>query len=260
MTPVSPSVESPRPAPAATDAPAATVTPVASFAAMTPRARTCRALARLLDYPGEELLASAPALLVVLQAQGYLSAARLADLERLAQELQSADRFEVQARYVSTFDRGRATSLHLFEHVHGDSRERGPALVDLARTYEEAGLFFDAAELPDHLPAVLEFASTQPDATARVFLAEMAHILAAIQQALVRREEPGYAAVLSAVLDLADAGPQAVRPPVADEPLDLTWAEPAAFDGCTSAGQQRPGSPQPIHVVRKPAPPEGARP
>ncbi len=248
MTDVSPSI------------PLAARVPAPSFAEMTPRARSCRALARLLDYPGENLRASAPALLVVLQAQGCLSAARLAGLERLVQDLQTGDGFEVQARYVSTFDRGRATSLHLFEHVHGDSRERGPALVDLARTYEEAGLYFEAAELPDHLPAVLEFASTQPDDTAKAFLAEMAHILAALQEALLRREEPGYAAVLAAVLDLADAGPQPVRPPVADEPLDLTWAEPAAFDGCTSAGQQRPGAPQPIHVVRKPAPTEGVRP
>ncbi|MET5021328.1 nitrate reductase molybdenum cofactor assembly chaperone, partial [Burkholderia pseudomallei] len=75
------------------------------------------------------------------------------------------------------FDRGRSTSLHLFEHVHGDSRDRGPAMIDLAQTYEKAGLHLGPAELPDYLPVVLEFASTQPPKEARAFLAEMTHIL-----------------------------------------------------------------------------------
>ena len=207
---------------------------------------SCRVLARLLDYPNGELRAALPELSAALAQEGALTAARQAELKGLMGRLQRGDAFEVEARYVESFDRGRATSLHLFEHVHGDSRERGPALVDLAKTYEAGGMFFDAAELPDYLPVVLEFASTQPPATARAFLAEMAHILNAIHSALIQQGSP-YAAALGAVLELAGETPRAVQI-AADEPLDESWQEPAAFDGCSSRGQQ---GPQPIQIVRK---------
>ena len=134
--------------------------------------------------------------------------------------------------------------------MHGDSRERGPALVDLAKTYESAGVFFDAQELPDYLPVVLEFASTQPPALAAGFLAEMAHILNAIHSALTKRGVKPWAAAIGAVLELAGETPQAVQITV-DEPLDEAWVEPAAFDGCSSRGQSKPGSPQPVHIVRR---------
>lgn len=211
---------------------------------------SCRVLARLLDYPSDEMLAALPELLDALQQENALSPARLAEIEALAATLSRGERFAVQGRYVETFDRGRATSLHMFEHVHGDSRERGPALVDLAKTYEQAGVFFDAKELPDYLPVVLEFASTQPPAVAREFLGEMAHILNAIHTALIKREHNPYAAAIGAVLELAGEKPQAVQITV-DEPLDEAWVEPAAFDGCSTKGQGRPDMPQPIHIVRK---------
>ncbi|MDM4767303.1 nitrate reductase molybdenum cofactor assembly chaperone [Pelomonas sp. SE-A7] len=211
---------------------------------------SCRALARLLDYPSDELLTQLPLLLQALRDEGALSSERLAELEGLVLRLARGERFAVQAQYVETFDRGRATSLHLFEHVHGDSRERGPALVDLAKTYEAGGMYFDASELPDYLPVVLEFCSTQEPATARAFLAEMAHILNAIHTALIKRDNNPYAAAIGAVLELAGERPQAVQITV-DEPLDEAWAEPPAFDGCSSKGQSRPGAPQPIHIVKK---------
>ena len=55
----------------------------------------------------------------------------------------------------------RRLSLHLFEHVHGESRDRGQAMVDLKAMYENAGLFV-TRELPDYVPLLLEFLSTQP--------------------------------------------------------------------------------------------------
>jgi len=170
-------------------------------------------------------------------------------LRSLAADLSRRDPLEVEAQYVETFDRGRATSLHLFEHVHGDSRDRGPAMVDLAQTYEKAGLHLAPEELPDHLCVVLEFASTQPPQLAQDFLGEMAHILTSIFSALLKRGSP-YAAVAAAVLELAGQRVQAV-PFAADEPLDDSWAEPEAFDGCSTKGQARPGEAQPIHIVRK---------
>ncbi len=211
---------------------------------------SCRVLARLLDYPSDEMLAILPELLEALHQEKALSMARLGELDALAAVLSRGERYAVQARYVESFDRGRATSLHMFEHVHGDSRERGPALVDLAKTYEQGGVFFDAQELPDYLPVVLEFASTQPPAVAREFLAEMAHILNAIHTALIKRDNLPYAAAIGAVLELAGERPQAVSITV-DEPLDEAWLEPAAFDGCSSKGQSKPGAPQPIHIVKK---------
>jgi nitrate reductase delta subunit len=213
---------------------------------------SCRVLARLLDYPSDAMLDALPELLDALKSERALSPARQAEIEALVAVLQRGERCAVQARYVESFDRGRATSLHMFEHVHGDSRERGPALVDLQQTYQAGGMFFDASELPDYLPVVLEFASTQPPAVAREFLAEMAHILNAIHTALIKRDNLPYAAAIGAVLELAGEKPQAVSITV-DEPLDEAWLEPAAFDGCSSKGQSKPGAPQPIHIVRKTA-------
>jgi nitrate reductase delta subunit len=213
------------------------------------KALTLRVLAALLGYPGANLRAALPELAEALGRDGSLPRARRAELDALMRWMRHSDPYEVEARYVDTFDRGRATSLHLFEHVHGDSRERGPALVDLGQTYERAGLVLQGEELPDHLPVVLEYASTQPDAAARELLAEMAHILTAIFSALRERGSP-YASVIAAVLELAGERVQAV--PVAPEPgMDEAWAEPPAFDGCSTRGQARPGAPQPILIVRK---------
>ncbi|MEO6972794.1 MAG: nitrate reductase molybdenum cofactor assembly chaperone, partial [Rhodoferax sp.] len=140
------------------------------------------------------------------------------------------------------------TSLHLFEHVHGDSRDRGPAMIDLAQTYEKAGLYLTPDELPDYLPAVLEFVSTQPAKEARAFLAEMAHIFNTLFGALQQRRS-AYASVLGALLELAGEKAQPVKQ-TPEESLDASWAEPLAFDGCSSQGQAKPGQPQPIRIVR----------
>lgn len=208
-----------------------------------------RALARLLAYPDAALRADLAPLIAAIDEEAAVPAARRAELRALASDLVRRDPLEVEARYVETFDRGRATSLHLFEHVHGDSRDRGPAMIDLVQTYEKAGLYLGPEELPDHLGVVLEFASTQPPALAKAFLGEMAHILNAIFSALLKRESP-YAAVVAAVLELAGQKAEAV-PFKADEALDEAWAEPEAFDGCATRGQNRPDQAQPIHIVRK---------
>ena len=209
---------------------------------------TLRALARLLAYPDAQLRSELSTLADAIDQEAALPAARRAELRTLALELQRSAPLDTEARYVETFDRGRATSLHLFEHVHGDSRDRGPAMIDLAQTYEKAGLFLGPDELPDHLCVVLEFASTQPAALAKSFLGEMAHILTAIFSALLQRDSP-YAAVLAAVLELSGHTAQAVTIAV-DEAMDDSWAEPEAFGGCSTRGQAKPGEAQPIHIVR----------
>ena len=221
-----------------------------------PIAKSLRVLAALLGYPDARMRGHFAEMRDLLREERALVHSRLSELDALMDSLRRTDPLETEAAYVELFDRGRATSLHLFEHVHGDSRERGPAMIDLGQTYEKAGLILAEGELPDYLPAVLEFVSTQPPREARAFLGEMAHIFNAIFGALQQRDS-GYASVLGALLELAGEKAQPVKP-VADEPLDESWAEPVVFDGCSSKGQARPGQAQPIHVVRKNAQPGAA--
>ena len=230
---------------------------MALFVAQRPAARTLRVLSRLLAYPDAELRAHLGELREALHTERALSPARLGELDALIRTLERAPALEAESDYVELFDRGRSTSLHLFEHVHGDSRDRGPAMIDLAQTYEKAGLYLAADELPDHLPVVLEYASTQPPREAREFLAETAHILNALFAALQHRGS-AYAAVPGALLELAGEKTQALQI-AAEEPIDVAWQEPAVFDGCSSKGQARPDRPQPIRIVRQDRPLQGER-
>ncbi|MDE2401478.1 MAG: nitrate reductase molybdenum cofactor assembly chaperone [Burkholderiales bacterium] len=220
----------------------------------------CRVLAALLSYPDQRLRTAmaelGDALSDVRGDMPQLPALIKDQLLALTQNLGQGDPYEVEERYVQCFDRGRATSLYMFEHVHGDSRDRGPAMVDLAQTYEQAGMFLGDGELPDYLPVALEFASTQPERVARDFLSEMGHILNTIHTALVERESP-YAAVLAATLWLAGVPVQALVLPK-EESMDEAWQEPDAFGGCSSEGQAKPDQPQPIHIVRNAKPRPGA--
>ena len=214
-----------------------------------------RALARMLTYPDAALRELVPDLQKVRMSEAAVSPARLRGLSMLLGSLVDQDVMEVEQSYVELFDRGRATSLHLFEHVHGDSRDRGPAMIDLVKTYEQGGLLLDpnkiGGELPDYLPVVLEFASTLTTAQMHDFLAEISHILNAIHAALIKRRSL-YAHVLAAVLEIAQQ--EIATPDVPeDEDMDAAWAEPEAFAGCTSKGQQSPNQPQPIQIVRRTA-------
>jgi len=208
-----------------------------------------RVLARLLSYPDAELRSHLSAMRDALHAERAITSGRLAEVDVLMGILAGGDPIDTEAAYVQLFDRGRATSLHLFEHVHGDSRDRGPAMIDLAQTYDQAGLFLAPGELPDYLPAVLEFVSTQPPREARAFLGEMTHIFNALFSAL-RERQSAYASVIGALLELAGEKAQSVKV-APEEPLDASWTEPPAFDGCSPKGQARPGEPQPIRIVRK---------
>ena len=215
---------------------------------MKKNAYSLRALALLLSYPDANMRSKLTDVMTVLSLERALSQSRISELKNLSEQLQSLDPLEVESRYVETFDRGRSTCLNLFEHVHGDSRDRGPAMIDLSQTYAQSGLVLDPDELPDHLCVVLEFASTQTEDIAKSFLDEMAHILNSIFSALLKRESP-YAAVIAAVLELSGHKAQAVNIPV-EESMDSSWQEPEAFDGCQSRGQSKPNLEQPLHFVK----------
>jgi nitrate reductase molybdenum cofactor assembly chaperone NarJ/NarW len=223
-----------------------------------PAVYTLRVLAHLLRYPDASFRAHVPEMQQALISEAALAPTRLAEIAALLRYLERTPALDVESEYVELFDRGRRTALHLFEHVHGDSRERGPAMIDLIQTYEKGGLYLGPDELPDHLPVLLEFASTQPPAQARQFLGEITHIVSTIFSALSARQSP-YASVLAAVLELA--GERAQTLPLAPEPpLDESWGEPEVFGGCSTEGQARPNQPQPIQIVRKsPQPTPGAQ-
>jgi nitrate reductase delta subunit len=211
---------------------------------------TLRVLAHLLSYPDAELRRHLAEMRDALRTERALTFGRLAEMDVLLDRLGSPRTLDTEANYVELFDRGRGTALHLFEHVHGDSRDRGPAMIDLIKTYEEAGLYLGEGELPDHLTVVLEYASTQPPAQAAAFLREISHILQVIFSALLKRQSP-YASAVAALLDLAGEKAQAVKLP-AEPGIDETWEEPPAFGGCSTQGQAAPGQPQPIQIMKRP--------
>lgn len=222
---------------------------------------TLRVLSALLSYPDTEHRGWLSEFVDILDGEGALTESRRAEIRHFIQRLASMEPLAAEADYVQLFDGGRATSLHLFEHVHGDSRDRGPAMLDLAQSYSQQGLELTEGELPDFLPAVLEFASTLPASKAREFLGETTHLLQSIFSALLKRES-GYASVLAALLEISGGTAEAVSF-VEDPPIDETWEEPEVFGGCSTAGQSRPGSAQtiaqPIQFIQKPAS-SGARP
>lgn len=166
--------------------------------------RTFKALSLLLSYPTAELQDAMPEIAAVLGADPRLPAETLAGLQDLTGDLAQGDLYDLQERYVMLFDRSRTLSLNLFEHVHGESRERGGAMVSLIETYREAGFEPATSELPDHLPVLLEFLSTRPFVESQETLADAAHILDALANRLQRRDS-GYAAAFAALSGLAGA-------------------------------------------------------
>jgi len=166
--------------------------------------RTFKALSALLSYPSVELQEAILAIRDVLKSEAIVSADALEAIEPLLAGFETGDIFDLQERYVLLFDRSRTLSLNLFEHIHGEGRDRGGAMVDLLETYRARGFDLISTELPDHLPVLLEFLATLPVDEAREMLADAGHIIAALAERLTRRETP-YAAVLTALSDFARA-------------------------------------------------------
>lgn len=205
-----------------------------------------RAFSALLSYPSRDMRQALPELLEVIGGSPLVGPRERHDIAELAREIGGGDLLEAQERYVDLFDRGRALSLHLFEHLHGDSRDRGQAMVELKQVYEKAGFELSARELPDYLPVVLEYLSCRDIAEAREMLADCAHILRTIARSLIARRSR-YAAVLQALL--AIAGERTVDPakvPPAKErtdTLDRDWAEEPAFGATPSSAIPHPATP-----------------
>jgi nitrate reductase delta subunit len=201
-----------------------------------------KALSALLSYPTEEMRQALPEIAEIIHGSRLVAPREREPLLELIAEIGQGDLFAAEERYVDLFDRGRALSLHLFEHLHGDSRDRGAAMVELQQLYAAAGFELSSRELPDFLPVVLEYLSCRDMAEARDLLADCAAILTAIGRSLVARRSR-YAAVLQALLVVAGEPPidSAKIPPVRErtETLDSDWAERPAFADAGPGSSQR---------------------
>lgn len=191
----------------------------------------------LLRYPDEELRAALPEIAAAIAGAGF-SRACAAPVGQLCRRLATGEALDRQEEYVRLFDRGRATSLHLFEHVHGDTRNRGPAMIELAKVYEAAGFALDTRELPDFVPLFLEFLAVAEPAAAQALLGQAAPILDALHARLLVRGRPeatAYAAAIAAVLDEAGHTPGQAAAPIEDEDdpvvMDRAWEDAAVTFG-----------------------------
>ncbi|CAB3810351.1 Nitrate reductase molybdenum cofactor assembly chaperone NarJ [Paraburkholderia caffeinitolerans] len=215
------------------------------FAPRPPNSLTFRLLAACLEYPTDALIGALDEARELVRSERALRGETREHLLRFLDYLGSRDLLSLQENYVALFDRGRATSLHLFEHVHGESRDRGQAMIDLKQMYEGHGLLLGPEQLPDYLPVFLEYLSILEAGEARSLLGETVAILEAITAELNRRNSH-YAYVTGAVLALAgNTGaelPEDAHDDDANAPhdsqdldaLDAAWTEePVKFMGNT---------------------------
>jgi nitrate reductase molybdenum cofactor assembly chaperone NarJ/NarW len=207
--------------------------------------RIFKALSALLAYPTEDVIAALDEIGVVIESDRLIPKAERAPLRHLVDSLHGRDLYDVQEQYVLLFDRTRSLSLHLFEHVHGESRDRGQAMVDLRAMYEGRGLVETNNELPDYTPLFLEFLSTLDPAEALPLLGEPAHVFTALAERLRKRGSP-YEAVFSALVAMAKVQPDAallaaLRAEPDPEPDDLAALDEAYEDAPVNFGPSADG-------------------
>jgi nitrate reductase molybdenum cofactor assembly chaperone NarJ/NarW len=189
---------------------------------------TYRVLSALLSYPDPQLRAATKEGVRILCDEALLSGEQIVGVCRFTDWLLGSPQLDAESAYIDAFDRGRSTSLYMFEHIHGESRARGEAMHKLLLRYRAHGLELEPGELPDFLPLFLEFLSTRPAKEAAKHLAEVADIVALIGRRLRARGAP-HAPLLDAVASLATgtSGRDSVESQTGDEYRDDT---PAALD------------------------------
>lgn len=208
--------------------------------------KTLKILGLLLTYPDADLLQAADEIAAVLETEKWLPKKSLACVQKLLEYMKATELFDLQEEYVLLFDRTPSLSLHLFEHIHGDSRDRGPAMVDLDNVYREAGLDNDSDETPDYLPLFLEYLSILPVEKAQDDLKGAIDVIAALGARLKKRESL-YAEVFDGLIAASKQIPDAknlakalamdagMLPDIAT--LDAVWEEQFAFDN-SKTGQE----------------------
>lgn len=220
-----------------------------------------KAIARLLDYPREEVAKHKEEIAVIISKAREVSPAHRDRLLQTLKDIYDGELMDAEEQYTGLFEQGRSLSLHLFEHVHGESRDRGQAMVDLMAEYSNNGFEIDSRELPDYIPMFLEYLSYRPDIEAREWLADVSHILALLGARLTGRES-SYANLFESLLLIAgrseelEAKLSEVVDEVPDntpEALDKEWEEVAVTFGAeeescgVNSQPPDPGQAQPLH-------------
>lgn len=147
-----------------------------------------KVISRLLDYPTVEMFAAKDELIAIVEKAERLTEKNRSKLVEFIQQLTDRDIFDAQESYDLLFDRGRALSLLLFEHVHGESRDRGQAMVDLMNVYKTNGFEVNSSQLPDYIPLYLEFLSEQTPEFIEEWLGDICHLLTMLSERLIDRE------------------------------------------------------------------------
>ncbi len=207
--------------------------------------RILKLLGILIDYPTENIYENVDQINTMVEQDKLLSESAKQQVLSFVANHTKMDLLDWQSEYDGSFERGRTLSLLLFEHVHGESRDRGQAMVNLLNTYKEAGLDIGVNELPDHIPLYLEFLSTQGDENAKGWLQDVAHIFGLLASRLKKREMD-YECLFSALielsgveLDLTEVHSQVAKEVRDDtnEALDKVWEEEAiTFGGDATNG------------------------
>jgi nitrate reductase molybdenum cofactor assembly chaperone NarJ/NarW len=201
--------------------------------------KSLKVLGLLMSYPKPEWVSHLEDCKSLLVQEQFLPRKHMRAVLKFIENLETVDLYSAQEEYVETFDRGRSHSLHLFEHIHGESRDRGQAMVNLSAAYEEKGFFIDQAELPDYIPLFLEFLSLCSVDEAVELLGEPIDIIATIAARLQKRHS-SYGVLFDALValsrikpsqDMIDGVLSEDQEDTSLEALDKEWEETAAFAG-----------------------------
>ncbi len=198
-----------------------------------------KVIACLMEYPKQDVADHMGDITHLISQAKEISPDHRAELLETLHDIYDGELMDAEERYTGLFEQGRSLSLHLFEHVHGESRDRGQAMVDLMAEYSSKGFEIDSKELPDYIPMFLEYLSHRPDLEAREWLADVSHILALVGARLVERESP-YANLFKSLLLIAGRSEEldaklaqivGEEPDNTPEALDKEWEEVAVTFG-----------------------------
>ena len=207
--------------------------------------QTIKALGALLLYPDAAMIEALDDIQQLVEAEPLLGPEQTAAVGRCIAEMRPQGLLDLQEQYVQLFDNTPKHALYLFQHLYGDSPERGPAMADLIGMYRDHGYQPIANELPDYLPLYCEFAAQFPEPEARSLLSRALPVLELMAQRLGHKGS-AYAAVFSALASLAEADEDTAaiarllnaqtRSSKGDRTMDEAWQErPVSF---TAAGEQ----------------------
>lgn len=214
--------------------------------------KTYKILSLLLSYPSDELQKFLLQVEKELRDESLLQEDKISEIANFCKRFNQLDLTNWQGEYVQLFDYSRSVSLHIFEHIKGDSRDRGQAMVNLMEFYKEKGMHLTAKELPDYIPAFLEFLSTLSLTKSAEFLGETVNIMDKINEALSESENL-YSSIFEAIISLSAKQPDKAitREMIRNEkPLDLDAEyeeEPVTFGGAAGCPSQSSSSCRPTN-------------